>query len=142
MKFIMIIIVSLFSSIVFADSLTMTLDGPNFPAYMIVGGPSASVTYLISNTLGGPLDISLAEVDKTLLPKESTIVFEPGTGTCGNLQNNQTCKLKITLNPIDAGAVQDIVQTGPKLNLNFNPFSIPVYPPQNQKITVRVFPNS
>ena len=119
----------------------MTLESnQNFPAYMVVGGPSASVTYLISNTLGGPIPITAANIVKNLLPKESSLVFEPGTGVCSNLENNKTCQLKITLNPVNSGAVQDIVQQGPRILISFGGYPFITDPPLDQRISVRVFP--
>ena len=49
------LLILLISCISFAlPGISMTLkNGQNFPFYMIVGGPSASITYDILNTTGG-----------------------------------------------------------------------------------------
>jgi hypothetical protein len=120
-------------------SLSMSLDNNKNFSLMIVGASEESVTYTISNTLGGPVSIINSDVEKSFLPSGSTFEFEAGTGTCQNLQNNQTCKLKITLNPVSNSLVQDIYQHGPELNLPFGGYPFLVAPPQDQKISVKVF---
>ena len=127
-----------------AGGVSMTLENDqNFPAYMVVGGPSASVTYDITNTSGGAAYIIPARI--TELPKTSTIkLLSSSKNNCYPINNNQTCKLVITLDPKSSASIQDIVHTGPMIYLPIGPNAFQKLTPleQNQLITVRVFPNT
>lgn len=117
----------------------MTLENnKNFPPFMLVGGPSASVTYDIVNTTGGNAAIRQSDLSLATLPKSSTIILEqPNKKSCDILPNNEICKLTITLNPTTEAAIQDIYQTGPEFELSVMPgFKQPLYPIKAQQITV------